>query len=98
MFADVAANGIDDEVGKLLAILDLQIIAVEVEKIVGGGEGGAFVALKERVIATDAEQQRHRQRHNVAFAIMPVVDRARDRAFEAGGIAKDVWLAGLGYG
>ena len=56
MFADVAEDRIDDEVGQGDAILDDEVVAVEIEEIVGGGEGGALVPLEERVIAGDPEQ------------------------------------------
>ena len=98
MLADVAADRIDDDVGQLNAILDDKIIAIEIEKIVGGGEGRALVPLEKWMVAGDAEQQGDRKRNHVALTIMPMVDRAGDRALKQGEIAQDMRLAGLRNG
>jgi len=66
----------------------LQLIAVEIEEIVSGGEGGALVALKEGMVARHAEQQRNGKSHDIALAIVPVIDRACESAFQAGQIAQ----------
>ena len=61
LFADVAVDHVDDEIRQVSAVVDLQLIAIQMQEIVGRFERGPLVALQERMIASEADKQRNRQ-------------------------------------
>lgn len=65
-------------------------------KYSAAAKGGALVALAERMVAGDAEQQGHGERGQIILPISPMVLRARDGALQQPGIANEEGLARLG--
>lgn len=83
-FGHPAGDQLDDAVSEGRAIGDEEVPAIGVEEGFGCREGGALVALAERVIAGDAEEEGDGERRNVGFAVSPAIPRPREGAFREG--------------
>ena len=81
----------------LLAVRDVEAPAVGEQEVQRGDEGGALVALLERVVAGDAGQQAYREDGEIVlFLIGPERGRAGGGAFELVGLEDEVALAAAG--